>query len=102
MERTNPLTRPSPPMGAREAAREDARPTDKLGTRNSHVLGRADLPVGPDARQRVPTAVQVFNARTFVSRNSFKSIEVPKSEAATAAVTGEHEPDGMVREAPRE
>ena len=35
-----------------------------------HECGRADLPVGPDARQRVPTAVQGINARRLGWQNS--------------------------------
>jgi hypothetical protein len=39
-----------------------------------HYTSRADLPVGPDARQRVPATVQGFKARNF-SGNS-----LPRSE----------------------
>ncbi len=45
---------------------------NQLGSAGAPPLerGRADLPVGPDAPQRVPTAVEAFNARRLAWENS--------------------------------
>ena len=51
-----------------------------------HERGRADLPVGLDARQRVPTSVQKFNARRLAWE---KSLPRPHSRGYGLAIRGE-------------